>query len=129
MTTLKIVIVGDSQVGKSSILMRFADDLFDSHKPCTVGFDFKLKKVTIDGETVKLSCWDTAGQERFQTLTPAYYRGALGIIVVYDISNQRSFLNVEKWLTEAYRYVTNDKVTVMIIGNKKDKNDEDRMVL
>ncbi|PIK43098.1 Ras-related protein Rab-18-B [Apostichopus japonicus] len=84
LTTLKILIIGESGVGKSSLLLRFTDDTFDPEQAATIGVDFKVKSLTVDGNKAKLAIWDTAGQERFRTLTPSYYRGAQGVILVYD---------------------------------------------
>ncbi|XP_055400010.1 ras-related protein Rab-18 isoform X1 [Bubalus kerabau] len=82
LTTLKILIIGESGVGKSSLLLRFTDDTFDPELAATIGVDFKVKTISVDGNKAKLAIWDTAGQERFRTLTPSYYRGAQGVILV-----------------------------------------------
>ena len=100
----KILLIGDAGVGKSSILLRYTDDSFEEHMASTIGVDFKVKTVCIGGKTLKLTIWDTAGQERFRTLTSSYYRGAHGIIVVYDITNLDSFKNVKRWLEEINKY-------------------------
>lgn len=84
---LKLVIIGNSSVGKSSVLLRFSDDQFSDSYLTTIGVDFRFKTLTIDGKKVKLQIWDTAGQERFRTITNAYYKGADGIVMVYDITN------------------------------------------
>jgi Ras-related protein Rab-1A len=106
----KIVIVGNSSVGKSSILRRFADDSFQESYLATIGVDFRFKyphqifrSLPIDGNIVKLQIWDTAGQERFRTITSAYYKGAHGIFAVYDITNEQSFLDLDSfWFNEVY---------------------------
>lgn len=128
LTTLKILLVGDTNVGKSSILLRFTDDTFDNEKCPTIGVDFKVKLISLNGVKVKLALWDTAGQERFRTLTPAYYRGAQGVILVYDVSNAQSFRQLDEWLQEVDRYATKPDIVKMVIGNKIDKESSDRVV-
>nr|CAD7393725.1 unnamed protein product [Timema cristinae] len=96
----KLLIIGDSGVGKSSLLLRFADNTFSGSYITTIGVDFKIRTVDVDGERVKLQIWDTAGQERFRTITSTYYRGTHGVIVVYDVTSGDSFANVKRWLHE-----------------------------
>jgi Ras-related protein Rab-1A len=115
----KLLIIGDSSVGKSSILLRFADDRFTESFLSTIGVDFKIRTLTIDNKTIKLQIWDTAGQERFKTITNAYYRGSHGIIIVYDITNLESFNNVARWLEDIHRYTSNTAYKILI-GNKSD---------
>eukprot|EP00299_Pterocystis_sp_00344_P004606 c15873_g1_i1.p1 GENE.c15873_g1_i1~~c15873_g1_i1.p1 ORF type:complete len:205 (+),score=45.42 c15873_g1_i1:49-663(+) len=121
----KLVLIGDSGVGKSCLLLRFADDSFTETYVSTIGVDFRFRTLDIDGKNIKLQIWDTAGQERFRTITSAYYRGADGIIVVFDITHHESFDHVEDWIREASRYAK-EGVIKMIVGNKCDK--EDRQV-
>jgi len=120
LTTLKLLIIGESGVGKSSLLLRFTDDAFDPEQAATIGVDFKVKTVKVNGDKVKLAIWDTAGQERFRTLTPSYYRGGQGVIVVYDVTNRESFTKIENWLTELETYSTNQDLVKMLVGNKCD---------
>lgn len=119
----KLVLIGDSGVGKSCLLLRFADDNFTDSYISTIGVDFRFRTVTVDGKTVKLQIWDTAGQERFRTITSAYYRGADGIIMVYDVTSMESFEHVEEWLSEVDRYASENTIK-LLIGNKADLEDE-----
>jgi len=119
----KLVLIGDSGVGKSCLLLRFADDNFTDSYISTIGVDFRFRTITIDKKTVKLQIWDTAGQERFRTITSAYYRGADGIIMVYDVTSAESFDHVEEWLSEVDRYA-NENTAKLLIGNKADLIDE-----
>jgi len=127
LTSLKILIIGESGVGKSSLLLRFTDDQFDPELAATIGVDFKVKVIDIDGNRVKLQIWDTAGQERFRTLTPSYYRGGQGAILVYDVTSRESFQKVEDWLNELETFSTNHDIKRILVGNKCDKEGE-RMV-
>ncbi|KAG8184646.1 hypothetical protein JTE90_022694 [Oedothorax gibbosus] len=122
LTTLKILIIGESDVGKSSLLLRFTDDVFDAGLAATIGVDFKVKTVSVDGNNAKLAIWDTAGSERFRTLTPSYYRGAQGAILVYDVSNRPSFQKLDQWLYELETYSTRTNIVKMLVGNKIDKD-------
>uniref|UniRef100_A0A8C2J745 small monomeric GTPase n=1 Tax=Cyprinus carpio TaxID=7962 RepID=A0A8C2J745_CYPCA len=100
----KILIIGNSSVGKTSFLFRYADDSFTSAFVSTVGIDFKVKTVFRNNKRIKLQIWDTAGQERYRTITTAYYRGAMGFLLMYDITNQDSFNAVQDWATQIKTY-------------------------
>uniref|UniRef100_A0A2K5R775 small monomeric GTPase n=1 Tax=Cebus imitator TaxID=2715852 RepID=A0A2K5R775_CEBIM len=94
----KLLLIGDSGVGKTCVLFRFSEDAFNSTFISTIGIDFKIRTIELDGKRIKLQIWDTAGQERFRTITTAYYRGAMGIMLVYDITNEKSFDNIRNWI-------------------------------
>ncbi|KAH7730738.1 RAB-1 protein [Aphelenchoides avenae] len=115
----KLLLIGDSGVGKSCLLLRFADDTYTESYISTIGVDFKIRTIELEGKTIKLQIWDTAGQERFRTITSSYYRGAHGIIVVYDITDQDTFNNVKQWLQEIDRYAC-ENVNKLLVGNKCD---------
>jgi len=115
----KLLLIGDSGVGKSCLLFRFADHAYTESYISTIGVDFKIRTVELDGKTIKLQIWDTAGQERFRTITSSYYRGAHGIIVVYDCTDLDSFNNVKQWLNEIDRYAS-ENVQKLLVGNKVD---------
>jgi Ras-related protein Rab-10 len=122
----KLLLIGDSGVGKTCLLFRFSDDAFSTTFISTIGIDFKIKTIELGGKKIKLQIWDTAGQERFHTITTSYYRGAMGIILVYDITNAKSFENISKWLRNISEHATED-VEKLILGNKCDM--EDRRVV
>ncbi|EMD34308.1 hypothetical protein CERSUDRAFT_117186 [Gelatoporia subvermispora B] len=115
----KLLLIGDSGVGKSCLLLRFAEDAFTDSYLSTIGVDFKIRTIELEGKMVKLQIWDTAGQERFRTIAAAYYRGAHGIVVVYDVTDNDSFANVKGWLQEIDRYAS-EGVKKLLLGNKSD---------
>ncbi|KAI5131073.1 Ras-Related Protein Rab-8B [Manis pentadactyla] len=119
----KLLLIGDSGVGKTCLLFRFSEDAFNTTFISTIGIDFKIRTIELDGKKIKLQIWDTAGQERFRTITTAYYRGAMGIMLVYDITNEKSFDNIKNWIRNIEEHASSD-VERMILGNKCDMNDK-----
>ena len=119
----KVLLVGNSSVGKSSLLLRFVDNQWNDLFVPTIGVDFKIRTMEIDNKNVKLQIWDTAGQERFKNITASYYRGAHGIFVVYDISDTESFKNINNWLIEIEKNA-NKNVYKILVGNKCDLEDK-----
>ena len=117
--SIKVLLVGNSSVGKTSIMLRYLDDFFVENFLPTVGIDFKTKTVGYNGENVKVNLWDTAGQEKFRTLTTGYYKGANAVIFVYDVTERESFFQLRDWILETKKHVGNDFVGI-IVGNKVD---------
>jgi len=124
---VKLLLIGDSGVGKSCLLLRFSDDQFTASFITTIGIDFKVKTVDLEGKRVKLQIWDTAGQERFRTITSAYYRGAMGVLLTYDVTDRRSFENVRNWMANVKEHAS-ERVDVALVGNKDDCEDGNRVV-
>ena len=115
----KVVLIGDSGVGKSNLLSRFTRNEFNLESKSTIGVEFATRSVQVDGKSIKAQIWDTAGQERYRAITTAYYRGAVGALVVYDVAKHLTFENVERWLKELKDH-TDQKVVTMLVGNKSD---------
>lgn len=118
----KIVLIGDSAVGKSNLLARFARDEFYPNSKSTIGVEFQTQKIEINGKEVKAQIWDTAGQERFRAVTSAYYRGAVGALLVYDISRRQTFDSIGRWLNELHTHSDMNVVSILV-GNKSDLKD------
>ncbi|CAL5350897.1 unnamed protein product [Camellia sinensis] len=122
--SFKILLIGDSGVGKSSLLVSFISNSVEDLAP-TIGVDFKIKQLTVGGKRLKLTIWDTAGQEKFRTLTSSYYRGAQGIVLVYDVTRRETFTNLsDVWAKEVDLYSTNQDCIKMLVGNKVDRESE-----
>ena len=119
----KVVLVGDSFVGKTNIMSRYLKNEFHEDSKATVGVEFGSKQFTIDGHSVKAQIWDTAGQERYKAITSAYYKGAKGAFIVYDITRKNSFESVERWVNDVIS-VADKKITIVLIGNKSDLEDQ-----
>ncbi|XP_069107887.1 uncharacterized protein [Argopecten irradians] len=115
----KYLLIGDSGVGKSSLLLRFADNVFSDTFIATIGVDFKIRTVNIDDKTARLQIWDTAGQDRFKTITSSFYRGAHGIMLVYDVTDLGSFRHIETVIEEIKKYRGGDG-PMILVGNKSD---------
>ena len=115
----KVVLIGDSGVGKSNLLSRFTRNEFNLESKSTIGVEFATKSIQAEGKTIKAQIWDTAGQERYRAITSAYYRGAVGALLVYDISKHSTFENVERWLKELRDHAESN-IVVMLVGNKSD---------
>ncbi|XP_072786809.1 ras-related protein Rab-15 isoform X2 [Taeniopygia guttata] len=116
----RLLLLGDSGVGKTCLLCRFTDNQFHPAHISTIGVDFKMKTIEVDGIKVRIQIWDTAGQERYQTITKQYYRRAQGIFLVYDISSERSYQHIVKWASDVDEYAP-DGVQKILIGNKADE--------
>mmetsp|Transcript_19194 Transcript_19194/g.38946 ORF Transcript_19194/g.38946 Transcript_19194/m.38946 type:complete len:217 (-) Transcript_19194:241-891(-) len=115
----KVVLIGDSGVGKSNLLSRFTRNEFNLESKSTIGVEFATRSIPVDGKTVKAQIWDTAGQERYRAITSAYYRGAVGALLVYDIAKHLTFENVDRWLKEL-RDHADQHIVIMLVGNKSD---------
>lgn len=116
---MKLLLVGDSGVGKSCLLLRFVEDKFNPSFITTIGIDFKIRTIESKGKKIKLQVWDTAGQERFRTITTAYYRGAMGIVLIYDVTDSRTFDNVQNWFQTVTQHA-NEDAQIFLVGNKCD---------
>jgi small GTP-binding protein len=119
----KVLLIGESGVGKTSLILRFADGSFSSTRVTSIGSDFKLKTIQVEGMRIALQIWDTAGQERFRTITSSYYRGTLAYLIVYDVTDLQTFKSLPHWLGEIERYGSND-ATKLIVANKCDLSDK-----
>ena len=118
-----MLLIGNSGVGKSCLLLRYAENQFNENFFNTIGVDFKIKNLKLEDQVIKLQIWDTAGQERFRTLTASYYRGAQGIIIVYDVTDRETFENVRTWIAETEKY-SQPNVQKILVGNKCDMEDK-----
>nr|XP_051691459.1 ras-related protein Rab-11B isoform X1 [Oryctolagus cuniculus] len=114
-----VVLIGDSGVGKSNLLSRFTRNEFNLESKSTIGVEFATRSIQVDGKTIKAQIWDTAGQERYRAITSAYYRGAVGALLVYDIAKHLTYENVERWLKEL-RDHADSNIVIMLVGNKSD---------
>lgn len=115
----KYIIIGDSGVGKSCLLLQFTDKRFEATHELTIGVEFGARIIAVDGKDIKLQIWDTAGQEAFRSITRSYYRNATGALLVYDITREETFQSLKRWLEEARRNA-NENMVIMLIGNKSD---------
>ena len=119
----KILLLGDSSVGKTCFLLRYSDDTFTENHISTIGLDYRFKLVNLENDKkVKLQIWDTAGQDRFRAITKNYYKGAHGIILIYDVTNITTFNNIKSWVSQI-RENTTEKIKITLVGNKIDEED------
>ena len=125
---LKLIVLGDSGVGKTNIIRRYVSDTFSTDTKATVGVEFFTKNFKINNDVLKLEIWDTAGQERYKSITSAYYKGSRGCLLVYDITRSATFDDVEKWMTEVKEKVMGS-LKMLIIGNKSDLKDERKITI
>ena len=119
----KVLLLGDSDVGKSSLILRYTEETFSSKLVNSIGVDFKMKKKEIDGKVIKVQIWDTAGHERFRAITYSYYRGANAIIIVFDLSDKKSFISITEWLKQIEKHAK-ENVYKFLVGNKSDLVEE-----
>jgi len=115
----KVVLIGDSGVGKSNLLSRFTRNEFNIESKSTIGVEFATRSIQVDNKTIKAQIWDTAGQERYRAITSAYYRGAVGALLVYDLAKHLTYENVERWLKELREHADSN-IVIMLVGNKSD---------
>ncbi len=122
---ISLIMIGDSSVGKTCTLLKFTDENFNTSHISTIGIDFKIKTIQIDGKNVKLQIWDTAGQERYRTITQTYFRDIQGVIVVYDCTSEDSFNNVRNWVRQVEAHTNGrENVEAILLGNKSDLKDQ-----
>ena len=119
----KVLLLGDTDVGKSSLILRYTEETFNSKLVNSIGVDFKMKKKEIDGKIIKVQIWDTAGHERFRSITYSYYRGVNAIIIVFDITDKKSFLSITEWLKQIEKHAK-ENVFKFLVGNKSDLAEE-----
>ena len=119
----KLILIGDSYVGKSNILLKYLKNQFNENSKTTIGVEFGTKNIIINNKRIKIQIWDTAGQERYRSITSAYYKGAKGALIVYDITRKNTFDNIDKWITDLK--LNGDKnICIIILGNKSDLIDK-----
>jgi Ras-related protein Rab-1A len=118
--TVKCIIIGDPSTGKTSIVRRYIDNAFETNYCTTIGVDFKQKSLLVDDYIIKLQLWDTAGQEKFKVMAKSYYKGSHASLIVYDITQKQTFMNVKSWAEQYMDTVSDDKPCVIILGNKCD---------
>ena len=121
----KILTLGETTVGKTSLLNKFTENTFSKTQFATIGIDFKLKKININGKTIELKIWDTAGQERYRNLTKQYYKGADGILLIFDLTKKETFLKINDWIDQLNSHFNHDEISIILIGNKKDLSDRE----
>jgi|JI6StandDraft_1071083.scaffolds.fasta_scaffold103895_1 Ras-related protein Rab-8A len=125
--TAKILVVGDVGVGKTNAILRYCNGVFESETLSTLGVDFRFKDIVVDEKRVRLQIWDTAGQERYRTITRSYYSGAMGIILIYSVTDRESFVNISTWMEEL-KEKTHPCASIILVSNKNDCKADDRKV-
>lgn len=122
---IKLLMLGDTAVGKSSLLMRFCEEKYEQNHVITIGVDFKMKTIMRESKKLQLQVWDTAGQERFRTITPTYYRAAMGVVLTYDITSEDTFNNVQAWMQNLMEHTSEGPPTqCVLVGNKSDLEEQ-----
>ncbi|MCL4168763.1 UNVERIFIED_CONTAM: hypothetical protein GTU68_021489 [Idotea baltica] len=124
---VKVVIIGDTAVGKTNILLRYVNEEYKMTHITTIGVDFKIKTINIDGVKIRMQIWDTAGQERFKTITETYYKGAAGVVLVYAVNDRKTFNSLENWIKQINESQP-ENICKIIVGNKSDVSLNDRQV-
>ena len=119
----KLILIGDSCVGKSNILLKYLKNEFDPNSRATVGVEFGTKNIVINEKKIKIQIWDTAGEERYRSITSAYYKGAKGAFIVYDITRKSTFVNIDKWISDL-KLNGDQNICIIILGNKSDLDDK-----
>lgn len=123
----RLVLIGDSGVGKTALLLRYSDNMFHTSFITTIGIDFRIKTIEVDGKRVKLQIWDTAGQEQFHSVASSYYRNAHGIMLIYDITSAESFIHISKWASNISNNAPTN-VKQVLVGNKSDMGENKRVI-
>lgn len=124
---VKVVIIGDTAVGKTNILLRYVNEEYKMSHITTIGVDFKIKTIGIDGVKIRMQIWDTAGQERFKTITETYYKGAAGVVLVYAVNDRKTFNSLQNWIRQINQSQP-ENICKIIVGNKSDVSENDRQV-
>ena len=120
----KVLLLGNSSVGKTCILIRFSEDTFNDNYEVTIGLNYRIKTITLDNTPIKMQIWDTSGEEKFKAIAKNFYRGAHGVLLIYDICQKSSFLDVKGWIEQIIENTDNDEIVMILCGNKNDMEKE-----
>ena len=120
----KVLLLGNSSVGKTCILIRFSEDTFNDNYEVTIGLNYRIKTITLDNTPIKMQIWDTSGEEKFKAIAKNFYRGAHGVLLIYDICQKSSFLDVKGWIEQIIENTDNDEIVMILCGNKSDMEKE-----
>ena len=123
----KVLLLGNSYVGKTCILLRFSEDIFKENYDVTIGLNYRIKSMTVENNPIKMQIWDTSGEEKFKAIAKNFYRGAHGVLLVYDICQKNSFLDVKSWIEQIIENADNDDIVMILCGNKCD-NEKERKI-